>query len=152
MITQNNKIWAQLLMLVSVFLIFFGLMLAIVSPLVLPDIVELFYSLFANKEFATLSEIDKKLVLWTFGLTGALTTGWGVTVLVVGYQLTKESNDILWLAIDLGLISWFVLDSIVSVLMGAIFNVGFNLIFLILFLIPIMGNYFTKTETSRSLS
>lgn len=131
-------------------LIGFGLVLAVIAPLVVPAFIELFYSMFTGKELLTLSDIDKKLVFWAFGLTGAVSAGWGITVLVIGYQLTKESNETLWLAIDLGIMMWFLSDSLISVLMGAYFNIVFNLGFLFLFLIPILGNYFTKSKNTTN--
>jgi hypothetical protein len=75
--------------------------------------------------------------LW-IGISGGLLAGWGVTM----WQLTSRvyaSDHATGRAIMLpGIITWFVVDGMGSALAGAPFNAVVNVVFLVMFALPLL--------------
>lgn len=63
------------------------------------------------------------------GLMGAVTLGWGLTVLAV-VRAVQEPNPALWRGITRALLIWFVIDSSISVMTGFGLNAGSNALLL----------------------
>ncbi len=71
-------------------------------------------------------------------MLGATMAGWGVTlVFIVYYPFTKKER---WArnSIALGLSLWFLVDTFMSVYAGAYFNVGVNVLLIVLAGIPLL--------------
>lgn len=73
------------------------------------------------------------------GIAGALMVGWGVTLAMLVRSLDTLSPQVLGSATAAGVASWFVLDSIVSVAVGAPLNVLGNLVYLVILLTPALA-------------
>jgi len=76
---------------------------------------------------------------FAIGVAGAVMMGWAAMMLVL---LGSRSTSVLpstWWALTVGLLVWFVVDSIVSVGSGAIGNVVLNVVFLALFTPPLIA-------------
>ena len=73
-------------------------------------------------------------------VTADVELGWGATITYLSYYMVKNDDiDAIWTAVTIGLVIWFIEDVFVSLMFGAIYNVVFNLEFLVLFLVPIIG-------------
>lgn len=75
-----------------------------------------------------------------FGLAicGAVMIGWGVLMLglVQDRQLSREPR--VWQAMTYGMVAWFVIDCMASLLTGAGMNVPGNIVFLATYLLPVL--------------
>ena len=76
--------------------------------------------------------------LWVYGMLGATMAGWGVTLsFLVRYPFAKKERWS-WNAIAAGLVLWFVIDSGMSAYTQAYFNVGVNVLLVVLAGIPLL--------------
>ncbi len=72
-----------------------------------------------------------------YGLMGAVTFGWGLTVLAVAsasHLLPVAAARVVWRRIALALVAWFVVDTTISVATGFALNGVSNTVFLLAFL------------------
>ncbi|MEO5937882.1 MAG: hypothetical protein ABIQ43_02605 [Sphingomonas sp.] len=79
---------------------------------------------------------------FSIALMGAVTLGWGMTMLgvvVAGRDLPTDATVRLWRAISVGVVSWFVIDSSLSIATGFPLNAVSNTILLVAYLIPMRG-------------
>jgi hypothetical protein len=76
-----------------------------------------------------------KLIL---GILGSTMMGWAVMIFFVGRYAFTQKNSFLLKAILVGLIIWFIPDTVISVYLEAYFNVIINMIILVAALIPII--------------
>lgn len=78
---------------------------------------------------------------FTLAVMGAVSLGWGVTVLMVmlaAIPLGEEAQPI-WVGITVGLATWFIIDSFLSVATGFGLNVVPNIVLLVGYLIPVLA-------------
>ncbi|MEQ1867279.1 MAG: hypothetical protein HOP13_09260 [Alphaproteobacteria bacterium] len=75
------------------------------------------------------------------GVLGAVTIGWGVTVLLMLPAVIDlgEKGRTFWIAIAAGLAAWFVIDSALSIATGFGLNVIANTALAVGFLIPMLA-------------
>jgi hypothetical protein len=78
-------------------------------------------------------------VRFGLGLQGALTIGWGMTMLAA-FQAAKASGPWLWRALTWAVVTWWFLDSAISVMTGFWINAVSNTVLLIAFVIPIAAS------------
>lgn len=73
------------------------------------------------------------------GLMGALTLGWGLTLLASVRAALSLGRDgrALWGGITMSVFIWYLTDSLVSVMTGFVVNAGSNTLLLIGYLLPI---------------
>ena len=75
-------------------------------------------------------------LLWA--ISSGVLAGWGAMIWMIAGQLYPREPTLARSMILTGVFTWFVIDSIGSVLAGAPMNVLFNVGFLALFTIPLM--------------
>ena len=78
------------------------------------------------------------LVQWESALYGAIMTGWGVTLLLIG-RIAFRKDDELMKPILCGLAVWLGLEALFSVYLRVWFNVGVDIAVLILFAVPLIN-------------
>ena len=71
-------------------------------------------------------------------IAGGLTMGWGTMILLIATKLYHKEPELARSIILTSVIVWFVTDSAGSVVAGAPANVMINVIFLLMFLIPLV--------------
>lgn len=100
----------------------------------------LLYFFFGLKIFSNDIKIIPHNVLlnWESALYGAIMTGWGVTLLLVGRVAYKQDNKELKRALFVGLATWLVLEAAASAWLGVWFNVGVDVAVATLFAIPLL--------------
>lgn len=74
---------------------------------------------------------------FSIGLMGAVTIGWGATMLAT--VIAGNGTPRLWRAITVGLVAWFVIDSTLSVATGFPLNAVSNTVLLVFYLIAMRG-------------
>ena len=133
------RFWYTWLLIASWLIIFFGLYLvaftrtSLFSPL----------DSLISRSFEIPNDLTAppKLLVWLCGVLGATMIGWGIFVwfIVNGPLLRKERWA--WFAMTIGMIAWFIPDTLISVICGANFNAVLNVMFLLLFLVPLIFIY-----------
>jgi hypothetical protein len=71
------------------------------------------------------------------GITGGVVTGWGVLLWLISTRLYPREPELARTIILSSVLSWFVVDGIGSTLAGAPGNVALNVVFLLLFAVPL---------------
>ena len=100
----------------------------------------LLYVFFGLKIFSNNIKIIPHDVLlnWESALYGAIMTGWGVTLLLVGKVAFKRNDKELKRALLAGLVIWLALEAAASAWFGVWFNVGVDAAVALLFSIPLL--------------
>ncbi len=70
------------------------------------------------------------------GIAGALMVGWAATIALLVRSINALSPRLLGSATAVGVMSWFLLDGLVSVANGAALNIVGNTVFLVILLLP----------------
>ena len=79
------------------------------------------------------------LLPWESALYGAVLLGWGVTLLLVGRVAFRRNDPELKRALVLGLATWLAVEAAASAWFRVWFNVGVDLVVLVLFGIPLLS-------------
>lgn len=79
-------------------------------------------------------------------LSGGVMFGWGVTLWYVAGPVLEANAGLAKRILTAGVVSWFVLDSVGSVIAGAPLNLLGNLVFLLAFMVPLRGLGRTATQ------
>ena len=138
---NKSTFWTKFLLFDAILLVLSGLNF-ILSPILFPDIIKLFYSFYWGENLI-INGNELKYFTFLYGIYGTLLVVFGVTIVVLSYHLIKNTNQqVIWTAITYGTIAWFLLESFVSIYSGAIINLVLNIIFTSLFIIPILGRKF----------
>lgn len=75
---------------------------------------------------------------FTVGILGAVTIGWGLTMLLV-VDLAARYGAPVWRTLVIAMTVWLVIDSAISVVAGVPGNAVSNLVFYALFLAPVLA-------------
>ena len=112
---QKSALWFRV---VSIILVLFGLTYVFFGLKILP--------------------VKHNLLEWESALYGAIMTGWGVTLLLVGRVAFAQRSKELKQALLVGLTIWLVIEAVASVWFGVWFNVGVDVAVLLLFAVPLL--------------
>ncbi|MDX2229521.1 MAG: hypothetical protein NW220_07780 [Leptolyngbyaceae cyanobacterium bins.349] len=80
---------------------------------------------------------------------GAVTIGWSLTLFAAiqaVHQLDKPSSKTIWMVIALSVMSWYIIDSSLSIATGFWLNAIANTSFIVTFLIPVLGSGVLVTQ------
>jgi hypothetical protein len=78
---------------------------------------------------------------FSLAILGAVTFGWSLTLMAAiqaANLLEKQASRPIWIWITVSLVSWYIIDSLLSIATGFWLNAVSNTIFLATFLIPIL--------------
>ena len=112
---QQLALWFRI---VSIVLVLFGLTYVFFGLKILP--------------------VKHNLLEWESTLYGAIMTGWGVTLLLVGRIAFVQHSKELKRALLVGLAVWLGIEAAASVWFGVWFNVGVDAAVLLLFAVPLL--------------
>lgn len=100
----------------------------------------LFYYLFGFTFFADTVKLIPRTVLvdWEAALYGAVLTGWGVTLLLLGRLAFKRDDKELKRVLFIGLAVWLVLEAIATLRLGVWFDAGVDAAVAVLFAVPLL--------------
>ena len=115
MTKKQLSLWFQV---VSTILVGFGLLYVFFGLKVLP--------------------VHRHLVEWESALYGAIMTGWGVTLLLIGKIAFKRDDKELKRALLAGLLIWLLIEAAASVWFSVWFNVGVDVAVFSLFAFPLL--------------
>jgi hypothetical protein len=82
------------------------------------------------------------LMRFSIGVLGAVTIGWGITLLGAMQAAAKLGGfgRPLWIVTATGIASWYVIDSTLSCVTGYSVNAAFNTVFVAAFLVPMIAS------------
>lgn len=133
-----KRFWWYWLLLVTAGVMLFGL-----SLVLLPRITQQFFNwlIFTSRPNPMTSPEAVHYITFVYGVLGAVMVGWSVglfSFLTNGFQ---RGERYAWNAVTLSVTTWFVIDSAFSLSMGFIENVLLNVVFFVLFAIPLAATY-----------
>lgn len=150
---DNNKFqfWQKFLTYANIMAIIVGIVVAFAGNSILLEI----HNEYTRDVFFGASEFTPevlKLKNWLFGIIGGSIVGYHVLIIMVSENAFRKKEPWAFHAIWISLLSWFLIDSGISIYYGAIHNVVIiNLAALILILIPLIATRkeFIKSSPSR---
>jgi hypothetical protein len=87
---------------------------------------------------ATAEVFDHPAVRFGVGIQGALTLGWGITILTLVQTPAVAARQ--WRMLSIALIAWYLIDSAISLSTGFWLNAVSNTVLLAAFLIPVLAS------------
>jgi len=142
---KNNKFlfWQKWLTYANVMTLFVGVLVAFAGDSILFEI----HNSYTREVFFQGQAIEGNALLfkkWMFGIIGGTIVGFHLLMIMISENAFKKKEKWAYKAMWYGLVSWFVIDSSISIYTGAIYNVVLiNIVALILIGLPLV---MTKRE------
>ncbi|HDL42280.1 MAG TPA: hypothetical protein ENG98_04625 [Actinobacteria bacterium] len=140
------RFWQRWLLFASIYLVLFGLVLALGSRTSLMDVV---FNDRIDAVFWPEGNIPENAVTfraWVYGVLGATVTGWGIFMAFLAHYPFKARERWSWNGFVVSLSVWYVVDTAVSVYFEVLFNVFVNTAIIVVFAIPLA---FTRKDFSE---
>lgn len=133
----SKQWWWRMLVFSSVFYIVFGLVMVF-----LPDLTQWYFnSLIFARPDSPFDAAATGYIVFSFGIIGSVIFGWGIGLLMVVLVPLRRGERWAWWMLTGSVMSWFLLDSTYSVLMGYGANAVSNVAFVVLYVIPLIAAY-----------
>jgi hypothetical protein len=138
--------WQRWLFAVSLLIVLFGTALALFNQTPLLDALVNAPVRAAFWGGGSVDDSALRFQRWMFGVLGATLCGWGFFTAFIAYYAFPKKEIWAWNCIGLGMAVWYFIDTALSWLYGAYFNVIINSALLILFALPLLftWHYFEK--------
>ncbi|MBY0568908.1 MAG: hypothetical protein K2P70_16450 [Hyphomonadaceae bacterium] len=131
-----SKFWTGWLNVWCAVVLAFGAFLALAAVPALDGGVRLVLSLFSGGSVPP-EALDQPIVRFGIGLQGALTLGWGLTMMAL-IDAAKTLGAPMWRKLTIALVVWYVVDSAISIVTGLTLNAGSNTVLMAGYLIPVL--------------
>ena len=135
---MNFNFWQRWLLIVSIFLVMFGLMLAFFNQTAFFDFL---FNNQVNPVFWKAPALDEGTFAfqhWVYGVLGATVSGWGVFMAFLVHYPFRRKEPWAWNCLVLGVGLWYVVDTTLSMLSQVVFNAVFNTVLLVLLAPPLI--------------
>ena len=129
--------WQKWLFIVGIVIVVFGIIMAFLSGTALFDL----FNRQIDPAFwgkGTSLESVKSFQQWIYGVWGATIAGWGIFVTFIAHYPFRNKEKWAWNCLVVGLLTWFVLDTALSLFFKVYFNVAFNATLLLLAGLPVV--------------
>lgn len=137
MSSQVSVFWWRWLLLVTIGVFLFGL-----GFIFLPDVMQgLFNWMFYGVPEARFDAEATHYIKFTYGVLGAVMAGWMAALLSILLRSFRRGEREAWDTIALSMVVWFIIDTPFSLSMGFPQNAIFNVLFLVLFAVPLGATY-----------
>lgn len=143
----SSPFWTQWLVAVTLGVMIFGLLLVLA-----PGFARAGFSLLVYGDAAQLDAFGPKAVHYiglVHAVLGAVMFGWGLALLLVVRRLFVRGAQEGWQIVAVSVAAWFVPDTLFSLWSGFWQNAVLNLVFIVLFAIP-LGATYRAFHTSRA--
>ena len=128
----------------------FGVVLALIAVPATHQLVKVMLSPLVTDP-AAYAALDQSYMTFAFGLQGALTIGWAMTMFI-----TIEAANVLgarvWRSLTLSLLAWYVIDSAISATNGFPLNAVSNTALVAAYLIPVLAAGFLRDRNDQRLT
>lgn len=124
--------------------VIFGVMLFGISMVVAPGLIRQFFSLIVYSSSEHISTFGNDAVAYVslvHAILGAIMFGWGIALLFTAFYSFRHGNKEGWQTIAVSVTAWFIPDTLFSLWAGFWQNALLNLVFVVLFLIPLAATY-----------
>jgi hypothetical protein len=134
-------IWWYWLIFAAFSVIVFSLGMVIAPNLVQEKLFDAMF--FSSTQIQTvLSNTAVSYILFTYRVLGAVMVGWMISLLFILAGSFRRGQREGWVAMTGSIAVWFLLDSGVSISVGYWQNAVFNVIFFVLFIIPLAATFY----------
>lgn len=127
--------WIKWLLVASVGVIVFGLVLVAVPALTRQGFSLLVYS--SSVRLDAFAPEPVRYISLAHAVIGGVMVGWGVALFLITRELLAKGNRLGWKLLVLSLGSWFIPDTVYSLLSGYWQNAALNAVFLMFFAVPL---------------
>ncbi len=129
--------WQRWLFTVGLLIIAGGILLAFIANTFLFDLLgQIINPVFWGS--ATIESGAIEFQKFIYGVLGATMSGWGVFLSFIAYYPFKNKEKWSWYCVLVGLLTWFTLDTSISLYYKVYGNVAVNVAFLLLTLLPLV--------------
>ena len=135
-----KNIFIYWLITVSIVVIVAGIIFALIAPYFFQSIQDIFYHSFNDQSIQNINSMDKNHINWIYAVLGGTLAGWGMMILSLSLNLLKDNNKIIWNTILFSVITWFVIDTIITIKYMVVPNLILNITILLSIIIPYIGN------------
>lgn len=133
-----TRVWSVWLVVWCWAVVAFGVLLVTAAIPQLDGAVRVLFVLFSGDP-ASASALDQDAVRFGIGIQGALSIGWGLTILAT-IGAANAAGASLWRALTGAVLVWFVIDSAISIATGFELNAVSNTVLVIAFLTPVLAS------------
>lgn len=141
--------WQNWLRVVSLVLVAYGVMMALVVLPPMQDLLRWMIDLVLEPSVAAGPALSERTIFLT-GIAGAMLMGWGLLTYFVATHGLNSGADWAGRAIVTSLTVWFVVDNIVSFEVGAYVNIAGNTLFALLFALPFVAGGLASEQAERA--
>jgi hypothetical protein len=144
------SLWVNWLFVVSAGVALFGFALVVA-----PSAARQGFSLLVYAEPERISAFDEQAVRYislVHAVLGAVMFAWGTVLVVIVRTLIAHGSRIGWQIVTFSLVAWFVPDTAYSLWSGFWQNAVLNLVFALLFVVPLVAIYQACNELSSNTS
>ncbi|MEW5938909.1 MAG: hypothetical protein AB1750_04550 [Chloroflexota bacterium] len=134
-----SPFWFRWLIAAAVFVLVFSLAMVVIPEPVQRMLATLYYS--SPEGIAAFGAPAVAFITLLQGVLGAVMFGWGVALLLVALGSFRRGLREGWTIIAVSLVAWFIPDTTFSLWTGFWQNAALNLVFLLLFAIPLAATY-----------
>jgi len=138
-ISRPASLWVTWLSVVSAGVMLFGLVLVVA-----PAVAQRGFSLLIYAEPVHISSFGAEAVKYiglSHAVLGSAMFGWGLSLLIIVRRLFARASRLGWQLISFSVAAWFVADTTYSLASGFWPNAVLNLVFVVLFAIPLLASY-----------
>jgi len=129
---DRTRLWYRWLLLAASVIVGAGGAFVVLALVGVPAVLMEVLYLPGEPDIATADTLS-----FAIGVTGAVLVGWGASLLYIYLDRTMLDRPRIARAFFVSTVAWFVLDSFVSIALGAMINVVLNCLFLGLLLPPL---------------
>ena len=135
-----KNIFIYWLIIVSIAVIVAGIIFALVAPYFIQGIQDIFYHSFTTQSIRSMNTMDRNHINWVYSVLGGSLAGWGIMILSLSLNLLNGNNKRIWDTILFSVITWFVIDTTITVKYMVVPNLILNITILVAIIIPYIGN------------
>lgn len=138
--------WWRMLVVVTAFLMLFGLILVVMPTLTLQGFSLMIYGIPGH--IHTFSYEPIAYISLLHAVLGAVMFGWGVLLMYLALgPIRRGVKDGYWI-FSITLLAWFIPDTVYSLISGFWQNALLNTVFILLFAMPLLGLRAYRVRTS----
>lgn len=128
--------WQKWLLVLGVFIVVFGIGMALLNNTPVFELLDnQINPVFWNQE--PLPQPTEAFQNFIYGVLGATMAGWGVFIAFIAHHPFREKAQWAWNCLLVGMLIWYLVDTLISLNAQVYFNATFNTILLVLVGLPL---------------
>ncbi|TXT53811.1 MAG: conserved membrane protein of unknown function [Candidatus Thorarchaeota archaeon] len=135
-----SSFWSKWMFIISIIISITGFCFCVVFTYLIPQVLEVFFKEITGIGFAEISDNQLRFMFLLSVVIGATMMGWGVMLILLCCRLVRGRDEWIWTVIAVGILTWFVVDTSLSFILGSMLNVALNTIIFLMTLPPLIAN------------